>query len=67
MDHLVLDATDTGAEIGDEVVLLGRQGSDEITVHELAAWSGTIHHEVLTRLTERLPRVYIGDPHQSGD
>lgn len=58
MDQFVLDATDTGAEVGDEVVLLGRQGDDEITVGELADWSGSIHHEVLARLGDRLPRIY---------
>jgi alanine racemase len=58
MDQFVVDATDTGAEVGDEVVLIGRQGDDEITVNELAGWGGTVHHEVLARLGERLPRVY---------
>lgn len=60
MDQFVIDATDTGAEIGDEVVLIGRQGGEEITVLEEAGWAQSIHHEVLTRLTERLPRVYEG-------
>jgi alanine racemase len=58
MDQFVVDATDTGAEIGDEIVLIGRQGDDEITVQEVADWGGTIHHEVLSRLAARLPRVY---------
>lgn len=58
MDQFVVDATDTGAEVGDEVVLIGRQGGEEITVNELARWGGTVHHEVLARLGERLPRVY---------
>jgi alanine racemase len=60
MDQFVIDATDTGAELGDEVVLIGRQGSDEITVLEEAGWAQTIHHEVLSRLMDRLPRVYLG-------
>jgi alanine racemase len=60
MDQFVVDATDTGAEIGDEIVLIGRQGDDEITVLQVAEWSGTIHHEVLSRLAARLPRVYEG-------
>lgn len=62
MDQFVVDATDTGAEVGDEVVLLGTQGSDEITVNELAAWGNTVHHEVLARLGARLPRVYQNPP-----
>jgi alanine racemase len=60
MDQFVVDATDTGAEIGDEIVLIGRQGGDEITVQDVADWGGTIHHEVLTRLSTRLPREYVG-------
>lgn len=59
MDQFVVDATEMGAEAGDEVTLLGLQGDDEISVHELAAWSDTIHHETLVRLGERLPRVYL--------
>ena len=59
MDQFVLDATETGAEVGDEVVLIGRQGDEEITVNELATWSDTVHHEVLARLGARLPRRYI--------
>lgn len=59
MDQLVLDATGTGAEVGDEVTLIGPQGGDEITVNELAAWADTVHHEVLARLGARLPRRYV--------
>jgi alanine racemase len=58
MDQFVVDATETGAEVGDEVVLLGRQADEEITVNELAAWGDTVHHEVLARLGARLPRMY---------
>lgn len=58
MDQFVIDATETGAKVGDEVVLLGKQGDEEITVSELAAWGDTIPHEVLARLGARLPRIY---------
>jgi alanine racemase len=58
MDQFVVDATNTGAKVGDEMVLLGRQGDEEITVNELAAWGDTVHHEVLARLGARLPRLY---------
>lgn len=61
MDQFVIDGTDTGAEIGDEIVLIGKQRDQEITVFELAEWGETIHHEVLTRLSARLPRVYDAD------
>ena len=42
--------------IGDEVVLLGKQGSDEITADEIARWLGTINYEVVTSILARLPR-----------
>ena len=45
---------------GDEAVLIGRQGQDEITVTELSAWCGTVPWEVLTNITYRVPRVYRG-------
>jgi alanine racemase len=45
---------------GDEVVLVGKQGSDEITATELASRCGTVPWEVLTSITYRVPRVYLG-------
>ena len=56
MDMTLLDATDTGVEAGEEAVLLGRQGSEEITAGELAGHAGTIAWEVLCSLGQRLPR-----------
>jgi alanine racemase len=59
MDMTLLDVTDAGAELGDEVVLLGRQGSEEVTALELAAHAGTIPWEILCHLGLRLPRRYV--------
>jgi alanine racemase len=59
MDMTLLDVTDTGAELGDEVVLLGRQGTEEITALELARHAGTISWEILCHLGLRLPRRYV--------
>jgi alanine racemase len=58
MDMLALDVTGTAVEPGDEVVLTGRQGGEEITVAEMAAWVGTIPYELLCRLGNRVERVY---------
>ncbi len=44
---------------GDEVVLLGKQGLDEITLEEFADSAGIIPHEALVRLGSRAPRVYL--------
>jgi alanine racemase len=51
-------------EPGDEVVVLGRQGEDEITLDEFAESAGIIPHELLVRLGSRAPRVYLraGEP-----
>jgi len=49
MNLCMVDVTRiAGAEAGDEVVLLGRQGEDMITPEQMADWLGTINYEVLT-------------------
>ena len=48
-------------EPGDEVVILGHQGDDEITLDEFAESAGIIPHELLVRLGSRAPRVYFSD------
>jgi alanine racemase len=61
MDQLLADVSRIPrVQAGDEVVLIGRQGRDEIRAGELAAWSGTIPWEVLTNITYRVPRIYRG-------
>ena len=61
MDALMIDLTPVPeARIGDEAVLLGSQGSERITVQELASLRGTVTYDVLTGLRGRLPRVYRG-------
>jgi alanine racemase len=44
---------------GEEVVLLGKQGSEEISAAELAGWAGTIPYEILCGIGKRVPRVYL--------
>src|SRR5919202_5779477 len=46
-------------EVGDEVVILGPQGEDEISLDEFAESAGIIPHELLVRLGSRAPRVYL--------
>jgi alanine racemase len=59
MDLVTIDVTDIPeAELGDEVVLLGAQGSERITAEELAAKTGTISYEVFCRVGRRVPRSY---------
>jgi alanine racemase len=57
MDMCMIDVTDVpGARDGDEVVLIGRQGADQITVADVACRLGTIPYEVITQILARVPR-----------
>jgi alanine racemase len=47
-------------EVGDEVVLIGRQGDERITADEIAASIETINYEIVTRISSRIPRIYRG-------
>src|SRR5690606_39148948 len=58
MDQLIVDAGDADIAVGDEVVLLGRQGQAEISALDLADWAQTIPDEIVSRLGSRLPRRY---------
>ncbi|MGH8980761.1 MAG: alanine racemase [Acidimicrobiales bacterium] len=60
MDQLVIDCgRDAGVAAGDEVVLLGRQGDEEIRVGEWAARTGTIDYEVVCGIGPRVPRIHV--------
>lgn len=58
MDQIMVDVGDATVSIGTPVVLIGRQGDNEITATELARRLGTINYEVVARLGPRLRRVY---------
>ena len=60
MDQIVVDVGDTPVEVGDEVVLLGRQGDERITAQEWAGHLGTITYEVLCGIGPRVPRREVG-------
>ncbi len=62
MDQLMVDLGDLPAEPDDEVVLIGRQGDDEITATEWGERLGTISYEVVTGIGARVPRTYLGEP-----
>jgi alanine racemase len=58
MDQSVIDVTEIpGVSPGDEVVILGSQGSEIISAHDHAHVSGTIPWEVFTRISARVPRI----------
>ena len=59
MDLVTVDVTGIdGVVVGDEVVLLGRQGDDEISAEAIGGRLGTISYEVLCSIGARVPRVY---------
>jgi alanine racemase len=59
MDHTMVDVTDldAGVEVGEEVVLLGSQGSEEISAWDIARVCRTIPYEILCGISQRVPRV----------
>ena len=60
MDQLMVDCGDDPVRPGDEVVLIGGQGSERITPEEWAERLGTIGYEVVCGIGARVPRVYVG-------
>ncbi|MFO0722928.1 MAG: alanine racemase [Myxococcota bacterium] len=60
MDAMMVELGDASAFNGDEAVLIGKQGSEEVRVEELAERAGTIPYEILTNINTRVPRVYVG-------
>jgi len=46
-------------KVEDEVVVFGQQGSEAVTADELASTLNTINYEIVTSITERVPRVYL--------
>jgi alanine racemase len=58
MDMILVDVTGIDVSPGDEVVLIGSQGDQEITAREVAATIGTIPWEVICRLGSRIERTY---------
>jgi alanine racemase len=63
MDQIVVDCgADTTVRPGDEVVLLGTQGSETITADDWASMLGTISYEVVCGVGPRMPRVLLHRP-----
>ena len=59
MDQMMVDVSEVpGVAIGDEAVLIGRQGDEKITADELAEKADTISYEILLSFSDRVPRIY---------
>ncbi len=59
MDLIMCDVTDIpGVRPGDEAVVMGRQGPEEIRAEEIAEIAGTISYEIFCGISKRVPRIY---------
>lgn len=58
MDQIVIDVGKDEVAVGDEVVVMGRQGVGEVNAEQWADWMGTINYEVVCNFGPRLPRHY---------
>ena len=60
MDMIMVDAgRRSGIREGDEAVIIGRQGGEEISVYDVAQKLGTIPYEVICAISHRVTRVYL--------
>lgn len=58
MDQVVIDVGSDPVEVGDEVVVMGVQGNQEVSAEQWADWMDTINYEVVCNFGPRLPRQY---------
>lgn len=58
MDHLMAEV-DASVKVGDEAVIAGFQGSEHISIEEIAEKMGTLNYEIICMLSKRIPRVYL--------
>jgi len=60
MDMMMVDVTDIPhPAVGEEVMLLGRQGTREITAEDYAGWLKTIPYEILCGIGGKANRIYL--------
>lgn len=64
MDYFMVDLTEVEKAsgvitVGEEIVLIGEQGGSQLTAAEVASLIGTISYEVLTSISERVPRIFL--------
>ncbi len=59
MDQMMVDVTEiSDAKVGDDVILVGQQGENEVTFEEIAELAGTINYEIICGIGKRVPRIY---------
>lgn len=60
MDSIIIDITNVNAGLEDDVILIGKSGGKQIFVCDFALWCDTIDYEIMTRISGRVKRVYLG-------
>lgn len=61
MDMFMIDVTGLDVDVGDEAVLIGKQGSDKITLAEWTEITGRSATYLFSKLTPRIPRYYLSE------
>lgn len=60
MDQTLVDVSELPrVKIGDELTLIGREGEQQVTADELAAYARSINYELVCDIGKRVPRVYL--------
>ena len=60
MDSIIVDVTSIEMGLYDDVVLIGKSGNNQIFICDIASWCDTIEYEIMTRISKRVKRVFIG-------
>lgn len=67
MDQIMVDVTDIpDVKKGDVATIVGKDGSDAITLEELAEIAGTINYELACQISKRVPRVFYSEGKMTG-
>ena len=62
MDQMMVDVSDIpDASMGDEVILIGRSGEEQITADDMGQMLGTIGYEIVCDISERVDRLYLSE------
>jgi alanine racemase len=60
MDMTMVDVTDVkGVSLGDEVVIIGSQGTEQVKAEELAKIQDTVNYEITCAISSRVPRIVV--------
>lgn len=61
MDSIIVDVSYASAKLLDTVTIIGKNGNEQISCCKMASWCDTIEYEIMTNISKRVERVYIGE------